>query len=266
MFKTRLLSGILLVLIALVTIISGGDILFATVLLISLIGMSELYKVLKVHNTLLGVVGYAACIVYYGMIRMGRADMVTLLTFAFLVAIMAVYVFSYPKYRSEQIMITFFGLVYVAVMLSYVYQTRELTQGAYLVWLIILCSWGCDTCAYCVGMLIGKHKMSPKLSPKKSVEGAVGGVAGAALLTALYCFIFRSPMHLERGEIVILAVIAAIAGLISMVGDLTASAIKRNYDIKDYGKLIPGHGGILDRFDSMIITAPIIYFLALHML
>ena len=83
---------------------------------------------------------------------------------------------------------------------------------------------------------------------------------------ALYCFIFRSPMHLERGEIVILAVIAAIAGLISMVGDLTASAIKRNYDIKDYGKLIPGHGGILDRFDSMIITAPIIYFLALHML
>ena len=110
MFKTRLLSGILLVLIALVTIISGGDILFATVLLISLIGMSELYKVLKVHNTLLGVVGYAACIVYYGMIRMGRADMVTLLTIAFLVAIMAVYVFSYPKYRSEQIMITFFGL------------------------------------------------------------------------------------------------------------------------------------------------------------
>lgn len=133
MFKTRLLSGILLVLIALVTIISGGDILFATVLLISLIGMSELYKVLKGHNTLLGVVGYAACIVYYGMIRMGRADMVTLLTIAFLVAIMAVYVFSYPKYRSEQIMITFFGLFYVAVMLSYVYQTRELTQGAYLV-------------------------------------------------------------------------------------------------------------------------------------
>ena len=86
------------------------------------------------------------------------------------------------------------------------------------------------------------------------------------LIMTLYCFIFRSPMHLERGEIVILAVIAAIAGLISMVGDLTASAIKRNYDIKDYGKLIPGHGGILDRFDSMIITAPIIYFLALHML
>ena len=166
----------------------------------------------------------------------------------------------------DQVMAAFFGFFYVAVMLSYVYQIRTLERGLYLAFLVFLCSWGCDTCAYCVGMLIGKHKMSPKLSPKKSVEGAVGGVAGAALLTALYCFIFRSPMHLERGEIVILAVIAAIAGLISMVGDLTASAIKRNYDIKDYGKLIPGHGGILDRFDSMIITAPIIYFLALHML
>ena len=251
MFKTRLLSGILLVLIALVTIISGGDILFATVLLISLIGMSELYKVLKVHNTLLGVVGYAACIVYYGMIRMGRADMVTLLTIAFLVAIMAVYVFSYPKYRSEQIMITFFGLFYVAVMLSYVYQTRELTQGAYLVWLIILCSWGCDTCAYCVGMLIGKHKMAPKLSPKKSIEGGIGGILGAALLGVIYALAINQ---------------FASGGMISQVGDLAASAIKRNHDIKDYGKLIPGHGGILDRFDSVIFTAPIIYYMAVALM
>ena len=163
-------------------------------------------------------------------------------------------------------MAVFFGLFYVAVMLSFVYQIRTLERGLYLAFLVFLCSWGCDTCAYCVGMLIGKHKMSPKLSPKKSVEGAVGGVAGAALLTALYCFIFRLPMNLTTTEIWIIAGIAAVAALISMVGDLTASAIKRNYDIKDYGHLIPGHGGILDRFDSMIITAPIIYYLALHIL
>ncbi|MFR7394664.1 MAG: phosphatidate cytidylyltransferase [Blautia wexlerae] len=81
-----------------------------------------------------------------------------------------------------------FGIVYVAVMLSFIYLTRELPGGKFLsVWLIFLCSWGCDTCAYCVGMLIGKHKMAPVLSPKKSVEGAVGGVAGAALLGADLC-------------------------------------------------------------------------------
>ena len=269
MFKTRLISGILLVIAALLTIISGNYVLFVTLLCVSLLGMQELYKAMGVHKDqteFLELAGYLGAILYYVSLLLGFERYGTMAILIALILIMFVYVFSYPKYNANQVMATFFGVVYVAVMLSFILLTRNLPDGKFIVWLIFLCSWGCDTCAYCVGMLIGKHKMSPKLSPKKSVEGAVGGVAGAALLTALYCFIFRSPMHLERGEIVILAVIAAIAGLISMVGDLTASAIKRNYDIKDYGKLIPGHGGILDRFDSMIITAPIIYFLALHML
>lgn len=266
MFKTRLLSGIVLVILALFLIISGHEILLFATLAISCIGMFELYRVFKMEKTVLAGVGYLAAIVYYCNLQWKFLPDLMILFMAFLILLMFVFVFAYPKFHADQVMAAFFGLFYVAVMLSYVYQIRTLERGLYLAFLVFLCSWGCDTCAYCVGMLIGKHKMSPKLSPKKSVEGAVGGVAGAALLTALYCFIFRSPMHLERGEIVILAVIAAIAGLISMVGDLTASAIKRNYDIKDYGKLIPGHGGILDRFDSMIITAPIIYFLALHML
>ena len=140
-------------------------------------------------------------------------------------------------------------------MLSYVYQTRMLPGGAYIVWLIFLCSWGCDTCAYCVGMLIGKHKMAPVLSPKKSIEGAVGGVVGAALLGVIYA-------AASQGKIAEYALICGVGALISMVGDLAASAIKRNQNIKDYGKLIPGHGGILDRFDSVIITAPVIYYLA----
>ena len=269
MFVTRLISGIVLVAVALLTICSGGWILYGTLTIVSLIGMFELYRAVKVQKqgeNLLAVVGYLGVILHYILLSLGYSEYTMMNLIIVLIAMMFVYVFSYPKYHAEQVMAAFFGFFYVAVMLSYVYQIRTLERGLYLAFLVFLCSWGCDTCAYCVGMLIGKHKMSPKLSPKKSVEGAVGGVAGAALLTALYCFIFRSPMHLERGEIVILAVIAAIAGLISMVGDLTASAIKRNYDIKDYGKLIPGHGGILDRFDSMIITAPIIYFLALHML
>lgn len=266
MFKTRLLSGIVLVILALFLIISGHEILLFATLAISCIGMFELYRVFKMEKTVLAGVGYLAAIVYYCNLQWKFLPDLMILFMAFLILLMFVFVFAYSKFHADQVMAAFFGFFYVAVMLSYVYQIRTLERGLYLAFLVFLCSWGCDTCAYCVGMLIGKHKMSPKLSPKKSVEGAVGGVAGAALLTALYCFIFRSPMHLERGEIVILAVIAAIAGLISMVGDLTASAIKRNYDIKDYGKLIPGHGGILDRFDSMIITAPIIYFLALHML
>ena len=108
--------------------------------------------------------------------------------------------------------------------------------------------------------------MAPILSPKKSIEGAVGGVVGSALLTAIYGCVFKTQMNMDTNEIIILALIAAVSGLISMIGDLTASAIKRNHDVKDYGNLIPGHGGILDRFDSMIITAPIIYYLAVYFL
>ena len=195
-----------------------------------------------------------------------RSSNYELLRIIAMIFIMFVYVFTYPKYKANQITTCFFGIFYVAVMLSYIYQIRNLTNGVYIAFLIFLCSWGCDTCAYCVGKLFGKHKMSPKLSPKKSVEGAIGGVLGTVILTVVYLSIFRSNMKIDVKEIMILAIVSAIAAFVSMVGDLTASAIKRNYEIKDYGKLIPGHGGILDRFDSMIITAPIIYYLAYYTL
>ena len=258
MFKTRLLSGIVLVAVALLTIISGGYVLFFTLLGISLIGMQELYKVMKVRTdsfNVLEIAGYLGAVIYYVlmMIDFEKYGMMGVIL-AFMI-FMFVYVFTYPRFTAEQVMPAFFGVVYVAVMLSFIYLTRNLPDGKFLVWLIFLCSWGCDTCAYCVGMLIGKHKMAPILSPKKSVEGGIGGVVGAALLGVIYAAATQGPMAEY-------ALICAVGALISMVGDLAASAIKRNQGIKDYGKLIPGHGGILDRFDSVIFTAPAIYFLA----
>ena len=262
MFKTRLISGIVLVIIALATIISGSWILFFTLLAVSLIGMRELYKVMKVsdeHVTVLELVGYLGAVLYYIAMKADFGNYGTMAIIISMILILFVYVFGYPKYHAEQVMAAFFGVVYVAVMLSFIYLTRSLPDGKFLVWLIFLCSWGCDTCAYCVGMLIGKHKMAPVLSPKKSIEGAVGGVVGAALLGVIYA-------AATQGKMAEYALICAIGALISMVGDLAASAIKRNQGIKDYGKLIPGHGGILDRFDSVIFTAPVIYFLSLVMI
>lgn len=261
MFKTRLLSGIVLVLIALVTIISGGPILFATLLIISLIGMSELYKIFGVNKSGPGMVGYAFAMMYYAAIYLLKEEALMPMFMAFLIALLMVYVFTYPKYKADQIMAAFFGLFYVAVMLSYIFLIRRMPEeGVFLVWLVFLCSWGCDTCAYCVGVLFGKHKMAPVLSPKKSIEGAVGGVVGAALLGTLYALAVNHWGGEDLSPMVV-AIVCAVGGLISMVGDLAASAIKRNYEIKDYGKLIPGHGGILDRFDSVIFVAPIIYYL-----
>ena len=265
MFKTRLLSGIVLVAAALVLIITGGDVLLFSTLLISYIGMFELYRIFHVEKELPGIVGYLAATVFYCNLKWAFLPDLMVVVLGFLMALMFVYVFTYPKYKTEQMLAVFFGVFYVAVMLSYVYQTRMLTAGAYIVWLIFLCSWGCDTCAYCVGMLIGKHKMAPILSPKKSVEGGVGGVVGAALLGAIFAACMN---HFASADVspVLCAVICGVGGAISQIGDLSASAIKRNHEIKDYGKLIPGHGGILDRFDSVIFTAPIIYYLTLWLI
>ena len=266
MFKTRLISGIILVILALVVIISGGVVTWGALLAISLIGMHELYRVFKMEKTSLAIVAYAMAVLFYLDQLLKLVFDPLMLVMLFLILLMFVYVFTYPKYEAKDVMAIFFGMFYVAVMLSYVYQIRILNNGVFLAFLIFICSWGCDTCAYCVGVLFGKHKMAPVLSPKKSIEGAVGGVVGTALLTVIYCSVFKAQMGLGTRSIVILALISAIAALISMVGDLTASAIKRNYDIKDYGTLIPGHGGIMDRFDSMMITAPIIFYLAVSFL
>ena len=261
MFKTRLLSGIVLVIILIATVGTGGGLLFGFLALISLIGLSELYKVVDVQNKILGLTGYLGAVVYYGILYTGQMQYVTLLTIAFLVVLMAVYVFSFPTFKAEQVMTVFFGVFYVAMKLSYVYQTRMMEDGAVEVWLIFLSSWGCDTCAYCAGMLLGKHKMAPKLSPKKSVEGGIGGIVGATLLGAIFA-VAANKITGAGVNPAQYAVICGVGGMISQIGDLAASAIKRNHDIKDYGKLIPGHGGILDRFDSVIFTAPIIYYLA----
>lgn len=266
MFKTRLLSGILLIIIALVTVIMGGGLLFGVLFAISLIGMAELYKVFNIRTKAPGICGYMFAAAYYALLYLkpvlpDNIDWFMLLFMGFLICMMGVFVFSFPKYQTGQILAAFFGIFYVAVMLSYIYQIRILPGGFFTVWLVFICSWGCDTCAYCVGMLIGKHKMAPKLSPKKSIEGGVGGIAGAALLGVLYALAINKWGN-AGADLVRFAIIGAVGGAISQIGDLAASAIKRNYDIKDYGNLIPGHGGILDRFDSVIFTAPIIYYLA----
>ena len=256
--------------IALVTLIRGGSLLFFVLLLISLIGMTELYKVFGIEKKPPGMVGYIAAVAYYGLLYFERqlpGDKITwfmMLFMAFLVCEMATLVFAYPKYNTQQIFAAFFGLFYVTVMLSYIYQTRLLEGGIFTVWLVFVCSWGCDTCAYCVGMLIGKHKMAPLLSPKKSIEGAIGGILGAAFIGVLYALAI-DYWGGAGADVLSYAIIGAAGGAISQVGDLAASAIKRYHNIKDYGTLIPGHGGILDRFDSVIFTAPIIYYLVIFL-
>lgn len=265
MFKQRLISGIILIIIALIAGLTGGYLFYGTVLCISLIGLNELYRIGDIHNKLPGYLGYLFTNIYFIVINSGMTDHMMPLLLVFLIALMSAYVFSFPEYKNGQISLAFFGFFYVGVMMSYLLLTRMLPTGIFTLWLVFISSWGCDTSAYCVGMKLGKRKMTPVLSPKKSVEGAVGGVLGAALLGAIYGAAVNHFSSLEVSAL-IYALICAIGAMVSMIGDLAASAIKRDNDIKDYGTLIPGHGGILDRFDSVIFVAPVIYYLAFYLM
>lgn len=264
MFKTRLISGIILVLVIIVLFVIGGPLLWAGMAAISTIGLIEFYKAVRVDGIIPMIMGYVALACLYLLLLLKWEDRaVTASTAIMIILLMGTMVFTYPRYQLTQMAVVAFGFFYVPVMLSFIYLTRSLPHGKSLVWLIILSAWGCDTLAYCTGMLVGKHKMTPLLSPKKTIEGAIGGVLGAALLGFLYGIILHAAAPASAAHGGWFALICALGGIISQIGDLAASAIKRNYEIKDYGHLIPGHGGILDRFDSVIITAPIIYFLSL---
>ena len=269
MFLTRLISGILLLAAAFFLVNSGGVPLLCSSILISLIGMYEFYRVLKIEKKPISYIGYISASIYYLLLYLKSYKYISkyiseehfsFIIIAALIILMSVYVLTFPKYKTEEICGVFFGIFYVAVLFSFLYSTRAAKDGKYLVWLIFLSSWGSDTCAYVTGVLIGRHKIAPKLSPKKSAEGCLGGICGAALLGFIYASLFSKNIYETQDPRFICAAACAIGAVISQIGDFAASAIKRNHDIKDYGNLIPGHGGILDRFDSMLFTAPAIYF------
>lgn len=268
MFATRVLSSVVIVIVALVTLLQGGYLLAAVLLTISIIAYNELCNACKIHTqsqkvNALECVGYLGIFAYYAIVVFGGSQTAQLLCILImLVAYMFVYVFTFPKYQAQQVMAAFFSFVYAPVMFSFIYLTRQMPYGICIVWMIFISSWICDSCAYLSGMLLGKHKLAPKLSPKKSVEGAIGGVLGSALVGGLFGYFVVETMISEQQITFVFVIIGAIGAVISQIGDLAASAIKRNHEIKDYGHLIPGHGGIMDRFDSVIFTAPMIYALA----
>lgn len=276
-FLTRLLSGIVLIAMLFFVLYKGGNILFFVCITLSICGLIELFQVLGLQKSGLSYIAYIFTIFYYVMVAFYQKNGILLFLIVFLLLLLMFYVLSYPEYHIKEVAITFFSIIYVAVTFSFIYLIRIIENtGIYFVWLIFIASWGSDTCAYCIGMLFGKHKLSPILSPNKTIEGMIGGIIGAGVLGFLYSFILNRvninvnmPFLTNSINIYLdiplssiqVGIACAIGSIISMVGDLTASAIKRDYNVKDYGNIIPGHGGVLDRFDSVIFTAPALYFI-----
>lgn len=163
------------------------------------------------------------------------------------------------KYNIKDISITFFGICYIVIFLMYIPIIREMTNGKIIIWFVFIAAWGTDMFAYVFGRMLGKHKFS-KISPNKTVEGCVAGTLGAIICMLIYAFVCNQIWDINISYITI-ALIGLILSLVGQIGDFAASSIKRYTGIKDFSNLIPGHGGMLDRIDSVIFIAPFAYFL-----
>ena len=256
--KTRIISGVSLSVVFATFLILGGLPFAGILTFVSFVGYFELNRILGTEKSPMAIIGYIGCICVYVLdyLQLNQYSLI-FLSILFILQ-MGSYVFTFPKYSSQSAIMSFFAFVYAVVMVSYLYEIRIMENGIYFIWLVFICSWVADTFAYFVGVFFGKHKMVPKLSPKKTIEGAIGGISGSLIIGFGYGIVYASKMGYTPAPYVF-AIACAIGAAISIVGDLTASAIKRDHNVKDYGKLIPGHGGIMDRFDSVIFCAPIVY-------
>lgn len=181
----------------------------------------------------------------------------TVLTVMYVLAVVGFAVFDHKSFGDRQITMALSMPVVISFAFYCLAMLINSSDGAGLLYFVLLFNFACisDIFAYFVGSAIGKHKLAPEISPKKTIEGAVGGLLGSVIGTFVICLVFEAILKTDI-SILTLVLITPVMSIVGMLGDLFASAIKRNYGIKDYGNIMPGHGGILDRTDSILLVAP----------
>ena len=181
-----------------------------------------------------------------------------LLWFACVIIASLLYMFNVEKRSLADGAFTITGIVYIIFLSHHITLVDRLWEGtspvSVMVWLIFLSAFGTDVMAYFTGYAFGKHKLCPSISPKKTIEGAIGGTIGSIIICGVFGYFLANEYFVHC------LIIGALGGIVSQLGDLTASVFKRKMGIKDYGNLIPGHGGVLDRVDSVLFTAPLVYY------
>lgn len=270
--KTRVISGVVIAILLLVVLLSGGYVMAGVLMLLSFVAYNELIRACGVHTegvkvNGLELMGYIGIALHYFLMVIYKDAKVFIISvmFTFFV-VMGVYVLTFPKYKAQQAIAAVFSFVYAPVMLSFIYMLRIMDDyGGFICWIPFV-AWICDTFAYLSGMAFGKHKLAPVLSPKKTIEGSIGGTLASVITGGIFGYILSTNMVHNNNLIWVFMIITFVAAIVSQIGDLAASGIKRDHGIKDYGNIIPGHGGIMDRFDSVIFVAPMIYGLAVIML
>ena len=247
-------------LVALVLIFGNQYVIDISFSIIAVLSLNEFYNAFKQTSKPMKWIGYvfAIAIAFIHVIPTAYTkNSLQLLVPNLITILFLVIVVTDMKYTIKDMAITLLGIAYILGFIVFIPLLRGIENGSYFVWYIIVIAWGTDIFAYLVGKKFGKHKFS-KISPKKSIEGCVAGTIGAILLMLAYTFFVNNYLGMEYSYLYI-GIIALILSLVGQIGDFAASSIKRYVDIKDFSNLIPGHGGMLDRIDSLIFLAPFAY-------
>jgi phosphatidate cytidylyltransferase len=256
--RKRIISAAAGLLLFMVVMIFKDILLDKVIFIIALIGINEFYDALiKAGYRPFKVIGYLSCLPILFVTHI-TGIYIALLCFAVLVILMAMVVFEGRKYKVKDAALTVFGILYVAFLFSFVVLTQKLENGNVYIWLVFAGAWITDTFAFFTGKAFGKRKILPEISPKKTVAGFIGGFAGCIFTFTIAGVVIHNYINLI--PVFHYTIMGTICGFLSQMGDWAASAIKRYADIKDYSSIMPGHGGVLDRFDSVLFTAPVIYF------
>ena len=230
---------------------------------IAMLGMQEYFNAISKDSKPVKWIGYLLCLfiafIHIIPIYVPIGDVLTIMIPTILLILFLQVILTNMKTSFKDVAYTLFGIVYVIGCISFIALLRGLDNGKVLIWYAIISAWGTDTFAYLIGKKFGKHKLS-KISPKKSIEGAVAGTIGATVIALLYTLAMNNIYNFEYSYIFIL-ISTIVLSIIGQIGDFASSSIKRYVNVKDYSNLIPGHGGMLDRIDSLMFLTPFAYIL-----
>ena len=270
-FWVRTAVGALLLGLIIALGILGGWYYLILLFVFAFLGAVEFYRVFGMEKALQGVYGLVLGSLFYFLLALRLTGYLLPFLAASFLLLGLMYVMEFGRTDAKKTMASWFCMFYLFGLFPFLFRIRAAEGGKILFFLPFVSAFGADSFAYIFGSLFGKHKMAPVLSPKKSWEGFAGGMAMSLVLGALYGLIFKDSLGSVFGReglpvffaspIVSCALLSFLGAFASVIGDLFASAFKREHDVKDYSHFIPGHGGVLDRFDSVLFAAPVVYYL-----
>ncbi len=252
----RIITGVLAIIPVILILISSETIVHIAVALISLYALHEMYVAVGINKK---IAVYVLSIIFSAIFLVVGFEFIAPLLYAYVVALLVCVIFNHKTIKITDISTSFFMVLYIIFTMAHIIMVRKAPYGNINIFFIFIGAFSTDTFAYFVGVTMGKHKLCPDISPKKTVEGAFGGVLGAIVCFLIMGYIINLSFDLQVNYLYLI-ILGLLCAILSELGDLAASIIKRQYGVKDYGNILPGHGGIMDRLDSIIFIAPLIYY------